>query len=387
MRYLTISRSSVRFVKDGHPWIRVDRFTKGLDQLKTGEAVCLVDEKNKPIASALADPDQEICARVYHKAANKDFAIHSALDRAKEKRQALLDDEDTNCFRLVHGESDFIPGLRIELLGPVVLILLRAPCIKVYLNDIIQWCAKHFPELEIIIKEHMDDLRKHPLRSYGPNEQSLDPKREYIGKELGTEVIITPCADLATGVYVDQRATRAFLRQHCIDKSIANAFAYTGLFSSSLLQAGAKHAVDIDIAAPSLETAQRNAALNHVADKHTIAVQDSIQYFKEMRDTFDIIILDPPTAAHGKGKNQWILRKHYPQLLEVAANCLNDQGFLVACCNTLGNKKQFALKQHLTQHFNQFELLTNPPIGADIPITKGFPESSPYQLLIARAHK
>ena len=384
MNTLQVSRSTARFIQQGHPWVRIDKFTKGLAQLKTGEMVTLCDERGKGLASALADPEQDICARVYHKRPHKTFQVAMALDQALSKRQALYEDPYTNCYRVVHGESDFLPALRIESLGQFLVILLRASCIKTYLKDIISWCKKNFPTSELIIKEQFDDLRRHPLKIYDSNFKACDPQHECIGLEDGVQVLCRPAEDLATGVYVDQRATRQWLRPHCTDKDIANAFAYTGLFSSALLSAGARSSTDIDISAPALELAERNAALNHVADRHKAVVSDSISYFKQQATEFDIIILDPPTAAHGKQKQSWILRRDYPILIEQALKRLRPNGLLVACRNTLGMKKQFALRKHLADHHPELALLDNPSIGIDIPSLKGFPESRPYELVIAR---
>ena len=225
---------------------------------------------------------------------------------------------------------------------------------------------------------------RHELAIYDAQHNSCDPNSECIGHEHSVQVICRPAEDLATGVYVDQRATREFLTQQCAGKHIANAFAYSGLFSSALLKAGAASSIDIDIAAPALELATRNAELNGVSDKHEILVGDAISYFKQTDRQFDIIILDPPTAAHGKQKQSWILRRDYPTLLEHAVNRLNDKGLLVACRNTLGMKKQFALRRHIEETFPALKLLDNPRIGIDIPTLKGFPESKPYELVIAQ---
>ena len=384
MRTLQVSRSTARFIKLGHPWVRIDRFTKGLNALQCGETINLVDERGQQLASALADPDQDICARVYHRRPGKTFDIAQALNAAKKRRQALVDDPETNCYRLVHGESDFLPALRIEVLGDYFVILMRAPCIREHLSEILKWAHSSYPQLSIVIKEQFEDLRRHPLRIYDAEQKPVDANSECTGLERGVQVICRPNEDLATGVYVDQRATRDYLRERCENKRIANAFAYSGLFSSALLKANAASSVDIDIAAPALELATRNAALNGVSERHSIVVGDSIQFFKQSKDEFDIIILDPPTAAHGKGKQSWILRRDYPILLEAALSCLANDGMIVACRNTLGSKKQFGLRQHIQKAHPNLKLLENPSIGCDIPVIKGFPESKPYELVIAK---
>jgi hypothetical protein len=64
MAELQVGRTTARFLKDGHPWVRPDRFTLGLAGLRAGDVVTLVDERGQGLASALADPAAEACARV-----------------------------------------------------------------------------------------------------------------------------------------------------------------------------------------------------------------------------------------------------------------------------------------------------------------------------------
>ena len=177
MRTLQVSRSTARFIKLGHPWVRIDRFTKGLNALQCGETINLVDERGQQLASALADPDQDICARVYHRRPGKTFDIAQALDAAKKRRQALVDDPETNCYRLVHGESDFLPALRIEVLGDYFVILMRAPCIREHLSEILKWAHSSYPQLSIVIKEQFEDLRRHPLRILDAAVEKSEPSK------------------------------------------------------------------------------------------------------------------------------------------------------------------------------------------------------------------
>ena len=66
-RQIQVSRTTAVFLEKGHPWVRPDRFTKGLESVKNGEAVTLVDERGRGLASALAEPGGEVCARVFHR--------------------------------------------------------------------------------------------------------------------------------------------------------------------------------------------------------------------------------------------------------------------------------------------------------------------------------
>jgi 23S rRNA (cytosine1962-C5)-methyltransferase len=206
-----------------------------------------------------------------------------------------------------------------------------------------------------------------------------------IGRELGVLYPLRPFAGLATGIYVDQRATRVWLAPHVAGKHVLNLFAYTGAFSLAALKSGAASAMDVDLAAPALARASEAAALNGVTERHAIHQGDCRKFLQGTDRSFDLIICDPPTAAHGG--DGWILRRDYPEVLCAAFARLAPGGILVACCNTLGGKpfplgevvKEAAKYAHVGIHD-----MTSPALGEDIPVLGGFPEGRPYRLIAVR---
>lgn len=113
-RQIQVSRTTAVFLEKGHPWVRPDRFTKGLESVKNGDAVTLVDERGRGLASALAEPGGEVCARVFHRKPDMAFDPAAALARAWDRRAELHADPTTTAYRVAHGEADFLPGVRIE---------------------------------------------------------------------------------------------------------------------------------------------------------------------------------------------------------------------------------------------------------------------------------
>ena len=350
MRTLQVSRATAGFIRKGHPWVRPDRFTKGLEKLRCGESVTLIDERKQRLASALVDPEGTICARVYHQRADKDFQPETSLQRAWEARKTLHQSDDTDCYRIVHGEADYLPGLRIERYANVYVCLVYGLCIVPHIARIageLQRLAEttfdHSPDNlpRIVIREHIDDIRRSAITSKMFDDSAINPEEVIWGQELGVHIPITPFSDLATGIYVDQRGTREWLHQRCAGKRTLNLFAYTGLFSNSLLHAGAAHATDVDLAQPCLKHATDMAQRNQWADQHRAIAGDCRKVCAQLAEAgeqFDIIISDPPTSAQAgtKGnKNSWIVRRDYPQLLAAIKPLLAPGGLLLACCNTL----------------------------------------------------
>nr|MDA3962034.1 class I SAM-dependent methyltransferase [Planctomycetota bacterium] len=353
MRELTVSRATAGFLRRGHPWVRPDRFTRGLERLTAGEAVTLVDEKGQGLASALADPEAEICARVYHKQPGKGFDPAAAIARAWERRAALHADPGTTCYRVVHGEGDFLPGLRVERYADVLVMLVRTAAMAAHAKALAAALHAQCPAARIVIREQLDDLRRRDISNRSFDGSTIDPDEQVLGHEFGVAVHCTPFAGLATGVYVDQRATRHALRQGCAGARVLNLFAYTGLFSCSLLAAGAASATDVDLSAPALELAARNASHNGFNQRYQQHHGEVRAFLERDTTTYDLIICDPPTAAQGAGG--WLVRRDYPAVLKALAPRLAPGGRLVAIANTLG--KRFDLARAVREQLPQAEHL------------------------------
>jgi 23S rRNA (cytosine1962-C5)-methyltransferase len=385
LRPLQVSRTTARFIADGHPWVRPDRFTRGLENLRAGDQVTLVDEAGRRLASALADPAEEICARVYHRRPDMPFHPAQALGRAWERRASLAQDAGTTCYRVVHGEGDHLPAVRIERYDQVVVVTVLSGCIEPYAEELCRALGDRLPEAIIVRRDHQDDRRREAVTSRRLDGRPLDPDAVVIGSELGVRYPLRPFAGLSTGLYVDQRSTRAWLCQQAAGKRVLNLFSYTGAFSLALLRAGAAQAIDVDLSAPALARAQEGAALNGVADRLLCRHGDCRAIVAGMNDVFDIIVCDPPTAAQGGGG--WILRRDYPEILRVALRRLAPGGLLVACCNTVGGKPfdlSGALRDQAGLEGIAITRVDGPSLGDDIPQIDGFPEGRPFRLVAVR---
>lgn len=382
---LQISRATARFLRDGHPWVRPDRYTRGLERLRAGDAVTLVDEEGRAYGSALVDPQADICARVFHRKPEAAFDAAAAVRRAWERRAALHADPDTDCYRVVHGEADFLPGLRVERYASVLVVLVLAECIAPHVEAVCAALHDLLPAAAILVRDHRDDLRRAPVQDRVWGGGPLDPEALITGRELGCRFPLRPCSGLATGIYVDQRATRAWLRPQVAGRRVLNLFAYTGAFSISLLAAGAASAVDVDLAAPALERAVEAAALNGVADRHRTVHSDCRRFLTGCADLFDVIICDPPTAA--QGGDGWVLRRDYPEILRLALKRLAPSGLLLAACNTVGGKP-VDLDRFIADASAVADVavaaVAPPQLADDIPLMKGFPEGRPYRLTAVR---
>ena len=385
MRTLKVSRATAGFIARGHPWVRPDRFTVGLEALSAGEAVTLVDERGTPLAAALADPQAEVCARVYARKPDAPFAPAAAYAAAWERRAGLHVDPDGDCYRVVHGEADGLPGLRVERHADVLVVLVLAECAIPAIDAVCTAAARLLPGARIVVRDHRDDLRVRDVvtRLHGGTE--VDPEATVIGRELGLRYPLRPFAGLATGLYVDQRGTRRWLRANCGGARVLNLFAYTGAFSIALLAAGAAQATDVDLSAPALARGREAAELNGLAGRYRQEHADCVAWLATSTALFDIIICDPPTAAQGGGG--WIARRDYPRLLSAALARLAPRGLLVATSNTMGGKPlplDDLARDAGSATGVALRSERGPELDGDLPQISGFPEGRPYRLAIVR---
>ncbi len=384
MKRLTVSRATAGFIARGHPWVRPDRFTRGLEHLQPGEEVVLIDEHGDGLASALADPQAPVCARVYDRRPGIEFSPLEAFDQAWERRAPLHIDAETDCYRLVHGEADGLPGLRVERYGNVIVVLELAACAASAAAAIARAVAARLPGTVVVIRQHREDLRRAGPISRRLDEVAIDPEVEVTAHELGVDLRLRPFAALATGIYVDQRGTRRWLRERCADKRVLNLFAYTGLFSTSLLNAEAALAHDVDLSAPALRRALETAQRNGVAGRYAQTHGDCLAFLRRDRAEWDLIIVDPPTAA--QGGEGWNSQRDYPELLALALPRLAARGVLVACSNTIGKPiplDRLVVDAARTVAVRQATLAT-PPLERDIPQLAGFPEGRPFRITVAQ---
>ena len=212
----------------------------------------------------------------------------------------LIDSPDTDCYRLVHGEGDNLPGLVIDIYGDVAVV--QAHSVGMY--------RSRQAICEALRTVYGDRL----AAVYDKRAQTLPYKAEtgavdgYLyGGGASTERIVTEHGNRfhvdwgvgqKTGFFLDQRENRALVGHYSAGRTVLNTFSYTGGFSVYALAGGAREVVSVDSSATAVALAVRNAELNFGPDVHHEGVaSDVFDYLKTTDKQFDLIILDPPAFA------------------------------------------------------------------------------------------
>ena len=274
-------------------------------------------------------------------------SIRSAYNA--RKAFGLIDSPDTNCFRLVHGEGDCLPGLIIDWYDGVCVMQAHSAGMFRAKKQITEALQEVFG----------DSLKAVYDKSSGtaPFKAGLDlidgytyvapgfEASETVVLENGHKFLVNWNEGQKTGFFLDQRENRDLVGRYAKDRNVLNLFCYTGGFSVYALAAGAKHVDSVDSSAKAMAMVDRNVALNGFdAAKHTSYTADAIDFLGKCEaGKYDLMIVDPPAFAKHRGVLNNALRAY--QRLNAAAISKVAPGGIVFTfsCSQVVDKEAFAL--------------------------------------------
>jgi 23S rRNA (cytosine1962-C5)-methyltransferase len=307
MKSIRLKEGKEKSLQRRHPWVFDSAIAKGTAD--AGETVRVESHSGQFLAWAAFSPASRIKARVwsFDEAQRIDAAfIGQLIDKAIAAR--ALFEIQSDGLRLVHGESDGLPGLIVDRYGDTLVAQFTSCGTERFKSEIANALlrATGLTRLYERSDANVRSLERLPevtgwLRGEGPVELQI--------REHDWQLTLNIADGHKTGFYLDQRDSRhrfAVHARHRRYQKVLNCFCYTGGFTVAALAGGAAHVTSIDSSAPALERAKANVALNGFdAARSTFMDADvnaSMRAFIEQGETFDAIVLDPPkfapTAAH-----------------------------------------------------------------------------------------
>ena len=272
------------------------------------------------------------------------------LSRALALRVAcgLHGGASTNCYRLVHGEGDGLPGLIIDYYDGVCVMqahsagMFRA---KGAIADALQ--KVYGPSLKAVydkssgtapFKAGLDLVDGYLYKADGFSED------ESVVLENGHKFLVNWCEGQKTGFFLDQRDNRRRVGELAKGGTVLNLFCYTGGFSIYALAGGASHVDSVDSSRRAMDLVDRNVALNGFADKHEGHCCDAMEFLRDIPEgKYDLLIVDPPAFAKHRGALRNALRAY--QRLNAAAISKAAPGSFIFTfsCSQVVDKEAFAL--------------------------------------------
>ncbi len=214
------------------------------------------------------------------------------------KTQGLIGNEQTNAYRLVHAEGDNLPGLIIDMYDDTAVVQMHS--VGMYLiKDVIDGVLKDIfgKQLKAIYNKSEGTI---------PFKADVNPENGYtfgksearVALENGLKFKVDWEKGQKTGFFVDQRNNRSLLEHYSKGRSVLNMFCYTGGFSFYAMRGGAKLVHSVDSSERAIDLTKENVELNFPGDeRHDAFAVDAFKYLDNIKDKYDLIILDPPAFA------------------------------------------------------------------------------------------
>ena len=307
MKIIRLKEGKERSLQRRHPWVFDSAIAKG--SADPGETVRVESHSGEFLAWAAFSLASRIKARVwsFNEAQRIDAAFIGHLVEKSIEARSLFDIQSDG-MRLVHGESDGLPGLIVDRYGDTLVAQFTSCGTERFKQDIadallrVTGLTRLYERSDASVRslEGLPEVTGW-LRGDGPVELQI--------REHDWQLTLNIAEGHKTGFYLDQRDSRqrfaAHARHRCYAR-VLNCFCYTGGFTVAALAGGAGHVTSIDSSGPALERAQANVLLNGFDLSRTTFmdadVNASLRAFIDRGETFDAIVLDPPkfapTAAH-----------------------------------------------------------------------------------------
>lgn len=273
------------------------------------------------------------------------FPVERALHAALVRRLPVVADTGTDAYRLLTGEFEDLPGLSAERYGDVAILQVLGPIRDEasVLRRAARWYVDVLGVGSVYVKHFVKDRPaadgdiSEALRSPKPLLGRAAPEQVEI-RERGLKFVIRPHDGFSVGLFLDHRDNRSRVRSLAAGKDVLNLFAYTCGFSVAGAAGGARSTVSVDVSPKNLEWGRENFALNGLGlDAHTFVKSDAADYLRRAArqgKRFDLIVLDPPTFAHGRKRGQaFSVERDLADLVQAAAGVLSCGGVMMVSTN------------------------------------------------------
>jgi 23S rRNA (cytosine1962-C5)-methyltransferase len=364
----------------------MDRRTKGITP---GDLVVLEDAERRPLGLGTMNPLSKIAIRILDfdtEAEINEAWFVAKLTRALQHREILYAEP---FYRLVHAESDGLPGIIIDRFGDVAVIQPNAAYAEAMIEPLVAALIT-VTGVTTVIKNgtgrarSLEGLNEEMVVVHGDAPTGPVPVimngATYLADVMGGQ---------KTGLFLDQRPNHAFAAGLSKGGRVLDVFSHVGGFSLAALANGAASAVAVDGSAPALELAQAGAAATGVADKFETRQGDAFDMLEKMGEAgevFNVVVCDPPAFAPSKSTAEKGLRA-YERVARLAAPLVRDGGYLVLCsCSHAADLKRFrdASARGIGRGGRRSQLVHTGSAGPDHPLLPQLAESGYLKALTFR---
>ena len=380
-----------------HPWI----FSGAVSDVKgnpaAGETVSVESAKGNVLGWGSYSPASQIRVRMlsFDPAQEPDDSYVTGLVASAVGRRAeFWVNGFTNAFRLVHGESDGLPGVVADWYDGWIVVQF-ASAGAVFWQDVIVRALQTFTPgcRGVYNRSDVDSRAREGLPIEGATgvlAGEAPPELVEI-HEGSVRYLVDVRKGHKTGFYLDQRDARVVAGSLANGEEVLNCFSYTGGFGLAARAAGALSVTQLDISGAALELAKKNEALDHICGTKMEYVEADV--FKQLRlyrdqgRQFDMIVLDPPKFADVKGQLMRAMRG-YKDINLLAMKLLRPNGIIATfSCSGAVSAELFetVCREAAFDAHRDFQIVARTGQAADHPVGLSFPEGRYLKGLVLRA--
>ncbi|MCU0780422.1 MAG: class I SAM-dependent rRNA methyltransferase [Akkermansiaceae bacterium] len=359
----------------GHDWVYSTEIKKVFGDPQPGAVVSLKDCRDRPLGSAIYNPQSQIIARRFSRR-RQDLDLDFFLRRirqAMEYRERL--DLDHSLCRLVWSESDGLPGLIVDRYGRHLVVQTLTLAMDQRRELIREALVELLDPLSIVLRND-SPIRRAEGMEPGIGMLHGEPPMPFIVRANGLDFEIDLLDGQKTGLYLDQLRSHAEVAALAGGRRVLDCFSNQGGFALACAKAGAAKVTAVDISASACEAARRNAALNGLEVE--VLEHNVFDFLKHAAPDYDLIILDPPSFTRNKKTLADAMRGY--KEIHLRSLKLLDKGGLLAtfCCSHHASRELFQanLADAAVDAKKSLRLVTEHFQRADHPVLVTLPETA-----------
>lgn len=330
---INLKAGKTHAVERGNPWIYTDEIENFAGSYENGDIVEIRNAKGFFVGRGFINDQSKIAVRILTR--DPDEAVDDELIRRRLRQAAAYRRDimpNTQAYRLVYGESDFLPGLTIDRYGDYYVLQSLALGIDRFKGVIVEILTGEFGARGIIERS---DVRVRELEGMQPWKGFLtEPFDPVITMtENGVKYKVDLMNGQKTGFFLDQKENRQAIHRLVKDRTVLDCFTHTGSFALNAGLAGASSVLGIDISEDAVAMARDNAELNGLIDRVRFEAHNAFDvlpaWSREGR-SFDVVILDPPAFTKSRGSVSGAIRG-YREINLRGIRMVAPGGYFISC--------------------------------------------------------
>lgn len=377
-------------LQSGHPWIYENEIGRVEGDYENGDLVDVFRPDGSFFGKGYVNDHSLIRVRLLTRKNEKidEAFFEERIKRALELRKRLV--KDTDAFRVVHSEGDFLPGLVVDKYRDYLVVQFTTLGMEKLKEKVIDSLLKIFEPAGIYEKSVGSFREKEGLQDFEGWIYGNGP--ELIEFEMNGLKFLADLKGQKTGAFLDQRENARMVMDFSDGKVCLDVFSYTGNFAAHLLRGGAKHVTLIDYSERALEVAKEILKMNGFEGKFELInanAFDLLKVFDKDGKVFDLVVLDPPSFAKS-AKSLENAKRGYKEVNLRAVRILKKPGILVtSSCTQVVSEETF--KEILVEVSQDTKtILTVLKRGgqpSDHPVTLNIPETNYLKFFILQVEK